>query len=224
MGYSLSVQARNPKLRTRMVDFMEANYRPWWQVVGSKHEAAYSGFRDDVSYGRRKNTLGFDYGACDGLERMYVLAATRWLALKIGKKRAKFKDEGGGIVWESATPVPYYFYDCDTQPTPILVSPTEETASLTPRLVICHACDEVGVPWLCARSWQYEGFEILYSNKRLLAIYQSRIEPFGGDREKILEERNQIICEVAGEEIAKVRGVMHDELKRLDDLWASLPR
>ena len=88
MGYSIAIRCRSPKLKEKMIAFMEQHYQLPGQVF---NVGGSSRFSDDLDYDHAKSALGFDYGACPDPERHYIFTVTKWMALKIGR-RAWVKD------------------------------------------------------------------------------------------------------------------------------------
>jgi len=104
MGYAIAVPCRSRKAQARMVEFLSLNYRPFHTFMGLSWET--SGIHGPLTekelvYDRGKCRIGFEYGA-GGRDREYGFCVVRWIARKIGRRRA-FK----GI----PEPVPYYVYD-----------------------------------------------------------------------------------------------------------------
>lgn len=105
MGYSIAVRCRSEKLRQRMFDFLERNYRDPVEVFkwGPKAYAS-SALRlgENLSYDDGKCSIGFDYSCMPEEEHQYVYCVLYWAALKVGKRR-RFKKIGASV--------PYIVYD-----------------------------------------------------------------------------------------------------------------
>jgi hypothetical protein len=136
MGYSVSIQARDKKLRDKAVKFFERVYRPWHAVWGTFTDHVYSSLPEaNPSYqpDGLKNLIGIDYkSGLGGPERLYAYTLMQWLALKIGVEK-EFPEVGTA---------PYLIYDCEDEGIPLLVQSLEDT----PERLHESCVDVLGVP------------------------------------------------------------------------------
>jgi len=86
MGYSIGVHARSLKLRDEMYDFMQANLRPYGEIVGDKDIRNRYEFSKWLGYIKGKRVVGFNYN-CGNEQRDFIYALTAWMAVQIGSKR-----------------------------------------------------------------------------------------------------------------------------------------
>ncbi len=121
MGYTVTAPVRSKQAWSKMLAFLERNYRTWPALNGRPKGASYirGPIGDDFSYDHGKQRIGFDYN-CFGGEREYMLALVRWIALRVGRKR-------GGR--------PYYLYDGGLEGVIgiVLKKPIPKEATLTDR-------------------------------------------------------------------------------------------
>lgn len=118
MGYSVSVAARSPKLRSEMYAFLLERYRSWSQVLDERAlDDAFQGPFLDENLGLPfQGCIGFNYDpVVSSPEREYHFVITRWMAIQIGKRRSKFRNEGLTF----SRPVSFVLYGED--PIPVLV-------------------------------------------------------------------------------------------------------
>lgn len=121
MGYSIGLHARSKAQQRKMLDFMEKEYRPHWQIRDLKdYTTCYSSPpTDDPSYCHGKTIIGIDFN-CAGFERGYIHTLVKWMALKVGTQRSTFTEPKARF----KSPVPCMTYDGDS-PWPILVKDPE---------------------------------------------------------------------------------------------------
>jgi len=88
MGYTVTVQPRNPELLKKMLEFGKANFRPWSQLTGQEFDYA-SGLLPgkELAYDNSPRRIGFDYKSC-AQEREYVHALCRWMAIRVGTRKS----------------------------------------------------------------------------------------------------------------------------------------
>lgn len=93
MNYSIAISTRTLKLRDEMYEFLQRNYRPWFEVLAEdEDEDLFHGpFIDEDLMGEGTCRLGFEYETGDVAEREYHFALMRWVAIQIGKRRSKFR-------------------------------------------------------------------------------------------------------------------------------------
>ena len=112
MGYSIASPIRNAALRDKMMALLKKQYRKWPKVIGPpwKDNHLRGPLIDDLSYHHgKKPYIGYDYNA-GGAEREYGFCVVRWLAIRIGCKKAG---------------LPYYVYDgCEN--IPLIVGGTKQ--------------------------------------------------------------------------------------------------
>lgn len=99
-----------------MLEFLEDNYRPWYNVLDGDEESQFFG---PANLEDRPLHIGFEYQTHAGPERVYNYAVLRWVALRTGRKRKKF---------ENATftrTLPYYMFWSrkGSKPFPVIPSP-----------------------------------------------------------------------------------------------------
>jgi hypothetical protein len=114
MGYTIAAHARTEELREQMLRFMNDQYQPWAKVMAGPPSGDFDGSASnpttDLSYDKVELVIGFDYSGLSGWEREYVYAACRWMAIKIGKRKAEFPQrDGRALAFDSQ--VPYIVYD-----------------------------------------------------------------------------------------------------------------
>lgn len=101
-----------------MYEFLLERYRSWSQVLDERTlDDAFQGpFLDEDLGLPFKGCIGFDYDpVVSSPEREYHFAITRWMAIQIGKRRSKFRNEG----LDFPKPVSFVLYG--DEPIPILV-------------------------------------------------------------------------------------------------------
>lgn len=113
MSHAISVTARTQKLRDEMYEFLQRNYRPWFEVLAEdEDEDDFDGpFVDEDLEGEGSCRIGFEYEIGDLAEREYHFALMRWVAKCVGKRRSKFRSDG-----QLPTPVPYLQFGTELQP------------------------------------------------------------------------------------------------------------
>ena len=123
MGYTVTAQVRSSELCSKMLSFLQANWKNWPELSEhpcGQYASGPLGF-PDLSYNHMRRAIGFDFNASGG-EREYIMAVVRWLAIRVGRK---------------TLPLPFYIYD-QNEAIPVLrVSPTDGRANLV---------DDWGVP------------------------------------------------------------------------------
>jgi hypothetical protein len=121
MGYTIAVHARTPQLQERMLRFMGNHYRSWREITGAGQPGDFDGSAlgptSELSYDKSEVPIGFDYGGLSGWEREYVYAVCRWMAIRVGKRKATFRTQSGsvGTAVDLAEEIPYLVYDEDQE-------------------------------------------------------------------------------------------------------------
>lgn len=219
MGYSIGIHVQNKKLQRMMLDFMEKEYRPHWQVRGLKDEKdCFTGPpSDNLDYFDGKCIIGIDFNAA-GWERGYAFTLVRWLALKVGKTRKTFKYPTKATFDE---PVPYMVYD-GVEAWPVLERPL---SSVSKNLREC-CVDRYGMKADKISTedfiWDLEDDDS-FSEAQREACKRHGIDPDKpwpkpepeGVRWKIHETRQRLLWP----EVKKILVPMRDEMKRLDKAW-----
>jgi hypothetical protein len=148
MGYSIAIRARNQTLRKKMVKFMAANHRKWSDVIGEgKSISSRPGLGADgeLDYDHNKLAVGFDYAShCHGWESALIYSETRWMALKIGQTKTRFKDPDKRDKYVFEEPKPFMVYDGYDE-WPILVVKNLKEALKLPEKQRWCAFDKFGV-------------------------------------------------------------------------------
>lgn len=114
-----------------MYAFLLERYRSWSQVLDERTlDDAFQGpFLDEDLGLPFKGCIGFDYDPMvSATEREYHFAIARWMAVQIGKRRSKFRNEG------LTFPKPVHFVLYGDEPIPVLVQSdwTEVPETLQP--------------------------------------------------------------------------------------------
>lgn len=231
MGASISIRVSGDKKRAKMLAFMAKNYRRWSEVFpeGRKSESAGDPSGD---FARRRKDIGFEYAAhLYGWERIFVYSVLRWMALKVGDKKARFsKDEITPNVFKK--PMPYMTYDGYAH-WPIIVCASEKAALKLPDTQVWCAMDKYGLyisghtsESLVNCACEELMFDPKYDKKFSAAFLKNGGPPqgpartdksFAAWRKKHLAIKARLSKPV----IARVLPKMRDELKRLDKLWDS---
>jgi hypothetical protein len=209
MGYSVGIRVRSKALHTEMRDFLEVNYRRYATVVGRSpdHDRAHLP-TEDLSYDHAKLSLGLDYQSGLGdWEREYVYDFCRWMAIRVGKKRASFPKlfPKGGIFPE---PVPYIVYD-GYEPWPVLVGTSEENAKRDPKIW-----------WCCSDSLGVHNGPKAHSDL-VRNVMMEFFKEFGAAQEKVGPWLNEELLKnpKVGASIEAHLKPIRDELARLSKLW-----
>lgn len=89
MGYTVFARFPTKAATDKMWKFINANYRPWYNVANLSTDVSYSRLaRDsDLSYtaGKKTRVIGFDYNIGD-MERFYIWAVAAWMGFVAGEK------------------------------------------------------------------------------------------------------------------------------------------
>ena len=231
MGASISVRVSSAEKRTKMLAFLSEHYRRWEHVVAG---AGYLN-TDPDDFEIRKKDISFDYSALHGWERVYVYSTIRWIALKVGDKKTRFrKDDVEPNVF--LEPVPYMIYD-EFDSWPILVCKSERDAMKLPIKHRWCSTDEYGVylsertseSLVCAAN---EGALFDVDREKAQKVQKAFTEELGalgewppyGSKEyqQRMEKYKRIRAKYARTEIKVMLPKVRGELKRLDKLWSTL--
>jgi len=224
MGYSMGARARTAALKEQMLAFLREHYRCWPQVTGEdeKHwwyNSSPPKGSPDLSYDSAKLALGFDHSGLHGWERFYLYTVSRWIALKVGRRKRRFSEV---TPQELPEPVSYMTYDGDTH-WPVIVRTVEEAVNLPKGQRWC-ATDPLGLPtgprrYPRASSYALEALLDVKELDQVFGAIQADLAelPKGGDRIKLHEDiRFKHLKPKVMEGFAQVRA----EMERLDQLWS----
>lgn len=228
MGYSLAIPVKSDELRQKFLSFMQKNFRHWYVVCGkdpSEWHGSASDPTDRVSYGDAKTSIGFDYqSGMYGFERDYIYSVTRWMAVKVGDRTVRMdvgEDDYQVVVFQE--PTPYYIYDCDTNPTPVLVVTEEQEAAL-PDDQRQWAVDRWGVRVgpTCIDSQFMSCSGIVGKNTGLIDDMNGLgcIPKEDEARSAWMASRREIFLKYLKPEIDENIALIREEIQRLDQLWA----
>jgi hypothetical protein len=97
-----------------MFELLVDAFTPWPEIADDCRHSSFSRplVDDELTVGGQC-ALGFDYNVAVGDEREYIFAVTRWIGLKVGRRRRQFK----GVTFDE--PVPYW-RPTGTDPQPII--------------------------------------------------------------------------------------------------------
>jgi hypothetical protein len=226
MGYSIAIRARNPKLRKKMVQFMAKNVRKWSDVLGAGESISSRpglGEEGSLDYDRSSDAVGFDYAShCHGWEQCLIFSTTRWMALKIGKKKSRFKkDAVTPNVFDE--PVPFMVYD-GYESWPILVCKNLKEAMKLPETARWCATDNLGVyldPEVNNILTSYA--EEMFFDEKMHAAFQRDMEKIKHLHDKNFEQWRDKAMKLKikhmSPEIDRMLPVVRAEIRRLDKLW-----
>jgi len=105
MGYSIATVCESLKVQRRMLQFLGEHWRPIDALYPDVRAGHIDGPKKDLAYCHRKWQIGFDYNALD-VERTYAFAMCRWIALRVGDKKAILAAPDGTLT-ELPEPYPY---------------------------------------------------------------------------------------------------------------------
>lgn len=202
MSYSISVSAKNERLRDEMYEFLQRNYKPWFEVLCEDEDLdSFIGpFIDGDLGGEGSCRIGFEYEPGDLAEREYHFTLMRWVARHVGKRRSRFRSEG-----PLPQSVPFLQFSRDSLPIFFLEEWTDGKCPgpLIDRLGM-RIDDRVvrEMAWLCLPDGTFE---------KVTATH------FGRPPEDVQEAIIAEGIEAAHEYISVVRS----QLARLDTLWNS---
>ena len=220
MGYSIGFMPRSEALGKRMLGLMKENYRPWPTVAGSKGGQYAGNPTDDMSYDRRKNSIGLDYGAVSGWEREYAYSVVKWMAIRAGRRRSSFAKDAV-TPNRFPGPVPYMTYD-GYQNWPILVVSTGRELAAVPKSARWCATDRLGMrsePWQAISSVLFDLPKVNISRALDRAAKKAGPPPPKGDNWAWHERHQRALYELCKKEYGEGVKPMADELARLDRLW-----
>lgn len=192
MGYSIATVCESLKAQKRMLAFLGEHWRQIDALYPDVRAGYINGPKKDLAYCHRKWQIGFDYNAHD-VERTYAFAMCRWIALRVGAKKATLTDPDGKAT-ELPEPYPYIIYDGDEE-WPVFEKAPPRRKALKQYEVDAYGMKRVAhisdVPWELMH-------QILEQHKNT-------------DPEAFLAEVQP--------ELRKALQPMHEELRRLDELF-----
>lgn len=205
-GYSISVPAKSHKLKEQMRAFLREEYRPWPTVVEDEELAAgFAGplMDDELSHTAGRCIVGFDYGQVAGPEREYHYSLMRWVALKIGKHRSRFRSPHVVL----STGVPYVMFDA-SETWPVLL---EGLWPAPPDNVRGHLCDSLGMRMdLDSIAQELAWYHIPDGTyERITATHQGRS----------ISDIETALVEAGFDGAHRTLRVIRSQLARLDALW-----
>jgi hypothetical protein len=226
MGYSIGIHARSKALQQRMLEFMDKEYRPHWQIRELSKVKGLENYQDcfasepmaDSSYFHGKNVIGIDFNA-HGFERGYAFILVKWVALQVGTTRWVFKDPKISF----KDPVPFMSYDGDEN-WPVLLQPL----SSVPKHVRWCCVDRYGMKLDKTRYEEFVMDWILDPEGKFWAatheeacrkhaVPNDPLAPVDNRvRQKIINTRMTLLWPHIKEVVAPIR----TEMKRLDRAWA----
>jgi hypothetical protein len=232
MGYSLSIRVKSDQCRYKFLKFMQANFRHWSIVCGKEHSrwhGSASDLTDDISYGKTKTSIGFDYqSGMRGFERDYLYSVVRWMALKVGDRKKRMvvdETDNGYMIHQFSEPTPYYIYDGEPVLNPLLVV-TEDQAIAFPKNLCQWAIDEwgvrVGPTAVYSRIGSCSGLigeHRAAINEELKAIGSHPPEDKAGE-EEWFGKRLEVYLKYLSNEMDENVNLIRQEIQRLDRLWA----
>jgi hypothetical protein len=204
---------------------MGKNFRSWPLVATGKDGPRDHGdVSTSLSYDKSRNALGISFSCMSGWEREYAYTITRWMAIKIGKRRCSFKGDEKSL--KIAQPAPFIVYD-GSEFWPILIVNSIEDISKLPKEWKWCAADALG---LRSDPSRYMFFVWLEAEESLgplkLAKYMvdqlkiKRPKPGSGDTfDQFVEKRNRLQYNYAKDHVTHWDGIIRKEIERLDALW-----
>ena len=103
MGYTTSIKIKNPKLRTKVFNFLQKNYVPFSKLFGYKNEYVRGPLTSDLSYDHNPNIIGFDY--ISGPDGWYATFLLRVIAIKLGIDHIRYDGEKEFFTWGIGDPL-----------------------------------------------------------------------------------------------------------------------
>lgn len=238
MGYTLAIRCRSKAERTKMKDFLRINGRSWGVVSGSKAHEHTREVDDDLSYDWGKMALGFDYqSGLWGFEREHTYAVTRWMAIQIGQRKARFSKD---VVhdYKVTEAVPFIVYD-GYESWPVFVVETAKEAMKLPKDVRWCAFDNLGMR-VGEERYNHEALhnamydnsaalreklpksEVLTKEIEALGVIPANISADESTREVWRERRRLIRKRHMKLVVDATWKVLRTEMRRLDKLWKAL--
>lgn len=224
MGYSIGIRPRSEVLAREMLSFMSANYRSWPTVEGGGGGQYVSDPTDDLDYDRAKGAIGLNYGSVSGWEREYAYVLTRWMAIRIGKRRSLFR-KGSVTPNRFKKPVPFMVYD-GYDCWPILVVSGDDQLAQIPSSARWCATDGLGMKAEPHREITNVLFELQQVDvEGVLEKAGELVGPAPKDRGEShsdwVERRERAILDLCRKQFESARSVLSEEMKRLNRLWES---
>lgn len=208
-----------------MLTFMQEHYRSWPAVLGSKELGQYSSdLTDDLDYDSKAGALGFNYGSMSSWEGEYTFLIVRWMALKIGRQKKRFRKEEVTPNLLQA-PVPYLVYDGDAE-WPILVVGSQKEMRKLPKTLRWCAYDHLGMKIDPSRLIKNVLFEL--EGVDVEAVLNQASKDAGPHHSEPVEKHwawvdrhNRSIYRQCRKEMGKPLKILRDEILRLDQLWSA---
>lgn len=230
MGYSVSVNCKSQQAQTRMLKFLEKNFKHWGVLNGgSPDEARYiSDPQNDLYYAHGKHQIGFNYGAwgANTAEREYYFALLRWVSIQVGQRRKSVRLVDHNKTYKFDKPVPVFIYD-GYDHWPVLIDKPK-----TSKLSWCWV-DRLGM--IRDKDDIAERYQILIWEHLIRPVPRKKGEqprsevddrifevlglPKDATLELTREDRVKITKKLLWKQVEEQRAPIRTELKRLDDLW-----
>ena len=124
MSHLVSVAIKNVATKERLLEFLGAVYRPWFEVLDDGESE--SEFSAPSSIQDKPTHIGFEYEDRVSPEWAYNYAVIRWIALRAGRRRKQFKQ------YTLSEPVPYltHWSDEGSQTIPVILEGTCQSSAL----------------------------------------------------------------------------------------------
>lgn len=231
MGYSIGVRARSKTLQRQMLDFLQANYRAWYEVVGGHNPEDTSSPTDDADYDDAKTFVGFNYSSTWGWNRFWTTTICRWIALQVGRRRRSFAKD---VITPNvlAEPTPFITYD-GYQNWPVIVSTAPKRL---PKGQQWCSTDNLGLPNGpdVFKDYAHVAAEMASSpdetpkTKAAWDRFMREVDKLDLDereangkitRDQRLDERRTLMAECFKPIMVETFSRMRTELQRLQDLW-----
>lgn len=213
MGYSIAARIRSEAKRQKVLGFLKGNFRGWPEVEGREGDCYASNPTDDLSYDSNKASIGIDYGACSGWERVYVYDFVRWVAIRFGDRRRKFKLDSGSVSFPG--PVPFMVYD-GYEAWPLLVVDSKQDTLTVPEDHRWCCCDRFGAR-LSEDHYADALMEGLFSlSEEQLAQYEQERTALKGDR----QQPAALLQRHTGGQLERNVRLIREEFQRLESLSA----
>lgn len=228
MGYSISATVRG-KNHHKMLAFLKANFRPFGDLTSEKAHRSLGDPSDDLSYDHGRGIIGFDYqSGLSDWERQYAYALCRWVAIKAGLRKTRFRGFKGPKGYEFE-PTPFMTYD-GYEDWPILVVQNVAETRRLPKAIRWCATTPLGMrlgkegrdTFARACSSCFFDPKIAPAFNRDWAALGAMPQNDEPARQKWLDARNVLIVKHCKVEITTNVTLILNELKRLDGLWRAV--
>ncbi len=201
MGYSITFNAKSSKLKYKMLDFLKKNYQQPSFVI-------YLDDTDHLDYGDLK--LGDKVSCYRGWEYVYVMCLIKWMALKIGARRSKFRDMS-----RLSVPVSYVSFDNEEAWPIITVTNVAEARKLGKHKGFatdmngCYIGPSINdiLPYHC---------DAIIDNKYFIELAALQK---ANNHKSYFEKLNKIKLKYCRPEINKMLSQVKADIQRLEDLW-----